>query len=160
MPRRLPLRRDSPNLTDVAQELLTVKIDGLDDFRRSLRAADRKLSTVFDRELRKAADPIRDAARVGYYRHYRRRSGRSIQGIKSATRRGSVALTLGDARRPWLLGQEHGSDQYPQFGPHRAEGLFFWPAYYAGVETIEERVADAMDSAVKGLQDRVQAGAL
>ena len=145
----------------MAQEILTVEIPDLADFRRSLRTVDRKLSTVFDRALRTAADPIRDMARTNYYEHYTRRTGRSIQGIKSATRRGAVAVTLGDTRRPYLLGQEHGGGpEFPQFGEPRAEGLFFWPAYRAGVEEIEERVDKAIGRAVKVLQDRLPPAAI
>ena len=136
-----------------------MSIPGLADFRRDIRAADRKLATAFDRALRTAADPIRDNARERYYGAYQRVSGRSIQGIKSATRRGAAALTLGDARRPYLLGQEWGSGGlYPQFGPRRGGGLFFWPAYVEGVDQIEERVADAMDTAVDVLKGRLAAG--
>ena len=144
-------------------ETLSVQIPGLEDFRKTIRVVDRKLSSAFDRELRTAADPIRDKARAGYYQHsWQRVTGKSIQGIKSATKRGAVALTLGDARRPYLLGQEFGAGpEHPQFPPFLGpEGRFFFPAYHAGVEEIEERVGDAMGRAVKVLQDRLAAGAI
>ena len=146
-----------------------ISIEGLADFRRDLRVADRQVTRAFNKALRTAGDPIVSDAK-NFYEHgnpdsawphpWRVRTGRSLRGIRTEVHYGGVAVVLGGSRYRHLLGQEWGSFQWPQFGPPRGRwhadsdaeaGTFFWPAYMAGVENLIYDVEFAMQEAIDTL---------
>ena len=151
-------------------EQAAIQIEGLSEFLRDIGTADRQLRVEFNRLLRAAADPIvADARRFYYGGHnlgygfagYRRRTGRSVEGIRSETHFGGVAVVLAGSRKRFrhLPAQEWGSYVLPQFGPPRGKwhsadaepgdsGSFFWPAYRLGLDQLTDDVADALDTAV------------
>ena len=153
----------------------TVEIEGLADFQKDLGRADKVAKRRFNKVMRSAGDPIIDEARRLYYSGghglhpvgWGRRTGRSLRGIRTTTHFGGFALELGGSRFPYLLGQEWGSKEYPQFGPPRGgnftargnAGTFFWPAWEGGREQVEARVLAVLDEAVAILAGRSRGAA-
>ena len=135
------------------EKFLEVEVEGVDDFRRALARAEKELRRRFDQNIRKAAAGVRDDARSRYWGFYERRTGRSDKGITSTVSFGQATIHLNKTgRRPWLMGQEWGSDDKPQFPAWGREGRFFWPAYTEGVDEVEQATIEAMDDAVKVLR--------
>ena len=134
--------------------ILTVK--GIPELRRDLRKINRESRKALDKELRKAAKPIADDAKLRYRKLHPRRSGRgrrskgSQRGIRPTLARGKPAVVLGNARTPYLLGQEWGSSgRYPQFPPRASGGHFFWPAVVKGAGRAYKDIVAAVDQATK-----------
>lgn len=139
------------------ERFLDVELEGVNDFRRALARAEKDLRKRFDKAIREAAKTVRDDARGRYYDFYQRHSGRSPKGITSGASFGLAKIKLGDARRPYLLGQEWGGRGRPttqQFPPHGREGRFFWPTGVEGGERVEKATLEAMDDAVAILVGR------
>lgn len=135
-----------------------VQIEGLHEFLRDLGDADRSLRIEFNRIIRSVGAPIVADAQRRYYGAggYERHTGKSLAGIKVATHFGGAVVSLGGGRLRYLLGQEWGSFQYPQFGEPRGRwhaasddeaGTFFWPAWRAGVDDATDKVAAAVTRA-------------
>ena len=127
---------------------VTIEVEGLDQFRRDLRAMGREYRNAWDSEVRKIGRPIAADAKRRYRKeHPRRRGGRGSQrGIRSTARQGAAVLSIGSARYPYLLGQEFGSGHYPQFPSYDKEGRFFFPAIIEGAAEVPERFQSAMDN--------------
>ena len=128
---------------------LTIRTTGLVEMRKAMRNLGREYRRAFDRELRRIGRPIADDAKRRYRARYpRRRGGRGSQrGIRSSARRGSSTVSLGSARYPYLLGQEWGSNRYPQFPERRTDGHFFWPAIEQGGDEVYDRLLTLVDQA-------------
>ena len=126
-------------------------ITGISELRRDLRKVSRESRKALDKELRKVAKPIADAAKRRYRRaHPRRGRTRGSQRAIRATRaRGKPAVALGNARTPYLLGQEWGSSRFRQFPPRAPEGSFFWPAVVQGADQAHDDIVAAIDRATK-----------
>ena len=128
--------------------ILTVK--GIPELRRDLRKISRESRKALDKALRKAAKPIADDAKLRYRKAHPRR-GRtrgSQRGIRATLARGKPAVVLGNARTPYLLGQEWGSSgRYPQFPPRASGGHFFWPAVVEGADQVYDDIVEALDEA-------------
>ena len=135
-----------------------VDIQGLGQFRRDLRAMGPEFRKGLDNELRKTVKPIADEAKKRYRRIYsKRRGGKGTQrGIRHSAGGGRVRVIIGSARYPYLLGQEWGSDRFPQFPPAtqrkppHERGYFFWPSVVAGREDLTKRIEAVVDNAVAG----------
>lgn len=125
-----------------------VEVRGLSQFRRDLRKLGREYRAGLDRELKRAAQPIANAAKKTYRTiHPRRRGGKGSQrGIRATAGGGRVRVVLGGSRYPYLLGQEWGGSQ-PQFPEVKRGGYFFWPAIVDGVDDLTENVERAIDKA-------------
>jgi hypothetical protein len=114
-------------------------IVGISQFQRELRAIDSKLPKELQKANKAFAQRLVPSVRSAYSRHYpkptpkvRRRTRRSrvrtIDGIRAVARQTSAGIAIGGARRPHMLGQEFGSDRYPQFAPWTVgEGRFLYP---------------------------------
>ena len=129
----------------------SVKVIGLQKLRRGLRAMSPELRKGLDQELKKAATPIANEAKRNYRRqHPRRRGGRGSQrGIRAQAGGGKVRVVLGSSRYPYLVGQEWGSHQYPQFPPVKRDGHFFWPAIQAGADDLADEVERIVDQSTR-----------
>ena len=130
-------------------------VEGIEEMRKALRKLGRDWRKAFDKELRAVGRPIANDAKKRYRElHPRGRPSKGSQrGIRATYRRGAATIQLGSDRYHYLLGQEWGSNRYPQFPPWIAAGLgssegrFFWPAIVDGREDMEERLQSAIDRA-------------
>jgi len=92
----------------------TIKIEGLDEFRRQLRAADPKFGREMGRINQAVAKPIaiKAASRAQAL------GGSAAKGSKTtkAARKAKAAvIAVGGPQAPWMWGAEFGSEQYAQF---------------------------------------------
>ena len=128
-----------------------VEIRGLQSLRRGLRAMSPELRRGLDKELKAAAAPIVAEAKRRYRaEHPRRRGGRGSQrGIRASAGGGKVRVILGAERYPYLLGQEWGSNRYPQFPRVAKKGYFFWRAVRDGTEDLVDKVEDIVDRSTR-----------
>ena len=128
-----------------------VEVRGLQSLRRDLRAMGPEFRRGLDNQLKASARPIVDAAKRAYRReHPRRRGGRGSQrGIRASAGGGKVRVILGAERYPYLLGQEWGSNRYPQFPPVKKTGYFFWQSVRDGTDNLVREVERVVDNSVQ-----------
>ena len=121
-----------------------VEVRGYRKFRRDIRRMGKEAKRDLDRTMRGLAAPIAEDARRRYRRLHPRGRGRSKQSTRAirarSTARGSAVL-LGSRQKPWLQGQEFGSNQLQRFYPRSPNapgggsmGWFFYPAIRAGAD--------------------------
>ena len=123
--------------------------------RKELRKLGREYRKEFDAAMRKVGRPIANQAKLNYRKlHPRRRGGKGSQrGIRSTFSGGAATVLLGSDKYHYLLGQEWGSNRYPQFPPSLptgwggSQGNFFWPAIEEGRDQLYEDLLAAVDKA-------------
>ena len=133
--------------------------------RKALRKLGQEYRDAIDKELAAVAAPIVAEAKVRYReihppgqgkRRYpgRKRTRGSQKGMRAGKIRSSPAVFIGNARYPYLQGQEWGSDAFPQFPDRRASetgrgsaGNFWWPAIEAGRDEAQQKIIKAIDRA-------------
>jgi len=135
-----------------------VYLVGLHEFVRDVRKVDKQFPRDIARAMRKAAKRAEVLSRRKYTTRYQSgasgRSTRSVKGIAAFAGSREAGLKFGDDRRPWLIGQEFGSNRYQQFRPWTGKGpggkgswgRFVWPA-----------IRDVMDDASDDLLDDLMA---
>lgn len=127
-----------------------IKVEGLGKFRSDLAAMGKEYRRGLDRELKAAAQPIVTKAKARYRReHPGRRGGKGSQrGIRASAGGGKVRAILGGRRYPYLLGQEFGSNKYPQFPAWTGKkGRFFWPEIREGTSDLVKDIEKVIDDA-------------
>lgn len=127
-----------------------IEVHGLVEFRRDFARMDRKLRTEWDRELRTAAQPVKDAARQIAEAKGLHRTGRLIGSIRIATgRRGSVFVRSTPPLRPSRRARMGYAAIYEYGGRARGEALgpraFLTPALEREREEVVERLSDVLD---------------
>ena len=146
---------------DFADEPL-VSVDGMAEARKAIRQFDRTIVRDLDRELKTVAADAGKEARSEYRRrHPRRRSNgpratNAVDVAKWGGARGTTWVTLNPNLKPWMLGQEFGSDRYPQFpgwsgaapGGRGSYGYFFYPTLRKNQEEAQRRIFESLDRAV------------
>ena len=135
---------------DRPESLVTIKqIKGLDYLRRDLRKLGKEYRSAFDKELKGAVAPIVRDAKLRYRKVYpRRRGGKGSQrGLRGSASGGNPRVILGGNRYRWVLGQEWGSNKYPQFPPPATGGTFFWPSVVEGAGDATDNILKAVDRA-------------
>ena len=141
-----------PGDTQINRDVTPIKIEGLAKFRRDLRAMGSEYRKGLDRNLKATVQPIVQKAKAQYrIEHPRRRGGRGSQrGIRGTATGGKVRVILGGTRYPYLLGQEFGSNKYPQFPAWtNQKGTFFWPEIRKGTGKLIEDIEKVLDDANK-----------
>jgi hypothetical protein len=135
---------------------------GLKEFTRDLRRVDKEFPRQVARAMRKAAKHVEGDARSRYARRYRQgasgRSTRSVKGIAAFASSWEAGIKFGDDRRPWLIGQEFGSNRYQQFRPWTgagpggkgSHGRFIWPAIREEMDTVSDQLADDLMGILRG----------
>lgn len=107
-----------------------VRVEGLADFQKELRALDRTLPRELGQANKRAAEMVAERARqraqsLGSV------AAKSAPSIKAAAEQRRSKINLGSTREPWALGAEFGGQGRPttqQFEPHRGrEGYFLYP---------------------------------
>lgn len=132
----------------------TIRVEGLDDFRRALRKVDGALGKKIGQINKAAGQKVVAAARSAYGQHYRARRGRVPASIRASAAQSAAKITIGRATVPYALGQEFGSNRHPQFAPwtgpapggRGSRGRFFYPA-------IREESPKLVDDYLKVLDD-------
>lgn len=124
-----------------------IRVEGLADFQRELKALDSKLP----RELAKAN---KDAAELVASHARSRASGlgsvaaKAAPSIKAAAEQRRSKVTLGGPQYPYALGAEFGGQGRPttmQFQPHRGrEGYFLYPT----IRDDRDEFMDAYERAI------------
>lgn len=106
-----------------------VKVEGLPEFRRALRKLGKELPKELKQIMKAAAERGVSRARRLYEGQYplqhstRRSTGRTAsKGIRVASSQTGAGIRFGGARYPYLLGQEFGSNKWPQFRPWTGPG--------------------------------------
>ncbi len=141
-----------------------IQVDGLKDFQKDLRAANRD----FPKQLRVAG---KDAAEIVAGRtrsSYARRGGvapKVARSVKAMGEQRGASVKIGGKRFPFALGAEFGGGKYrkgrpsprggytTQFPPWRGNGLgagySLMPTIRASQEEIVDQYADALDAIAK-----------
>ena len=135
---------------------LAMGIEGLDQFRKDLKAIDPALGREMGQANKKAAELV---AREARSRAQRRGSSaaKGADSIKSSAAQRAATITIGSARRPWMHGAEFGAKQYRQFPRWKGNqwnpdggdvGYFLHPAIRDTRKEFIEEYAQALDDVV------------
>jgi hypothetical protein len=122
-------------------------IEGLDDFRKALRKVDSSYGKRIGQINKRAGEKVARDASSRYAQHYTPRSGRAQRTIKASAAQRQAQVKIGAARAPYVVGQEFGSNRYPQFAPGTGkQGRFLYPA-------VREETPKLVDEYLKELDD-------
>lgn len=132
---------------------IALQIDGLDDFRKHLRATDNRLGRAMGQANKKAAEVVASEART----RAQGSGGSAAKGaesIKASAAQRAASVTIGGAKAPWMPGAEFGARRYRQFPPWRGNqwqpdsggvGYFLHPAIRETRDEFEETYLEALD---------------
>lgn len=122
-----------------------VEVHGLADFRRDLRAANKKAPKAFQQTNKKVANNVADKVRSKYSARYLKtgRGAKTIRALASATK---AQVALGSVGAPYVVGQNFGSTRYRQFPPKATPDHFLYA-------TIEEEMPGIHDDYLDILMD-------
>lgn len=147
----------------------TIRIDGLDDFRKGLRKIDGALGKRIGQINKATGEKVASKARANYSNFYTARRGRVPKSIKASASQREVKISLGRETVLYALGQEFGSNRakpnkradnnpgspyssarqfFPWAGavPGGGKGRFFYPA-------IREETPGLVKDYLKALDD-------
>lgn len=124
----------------------SVRIEGLDEFRRELKRLGKEATKLLNDTLKRALSPAQRQARREYVARYR--SGRTERTIKARSSGRATGLAFGGPRYPYAPGQEFGSNRYKQFAPWSgpapggkgSQGRFIFPAVRAQAKPVEREL--------------------
>lgn len=156
-------------MTERDQVVVGLTLKGYAEFERDLRKLNKDYVRILRKEIREAAQPIRDDARARYRRKHprgrrRARTKKSDIAVVHRNRFGDVSVVMNKrGEAPWLIGQEFGADRrrldaagrpltrFPQWRPSRfgvgSASNFFWEAGYQGREEASKKIVSAIDRA-------------
>jgi len=126
-----------------------IRVDGLKDLRRELRAVD----VAFPKELRLRTKKIADGVAAGTAASFASRGGvapKVAASVKALAQQTGAQIKIGGPRFPYALGAEFGSVQYKQFPPWKGSGP---GAGYSLYETIRDRRQQIIDEYADMLTD-------
>ena len=134
----------------------TIRIDGLDDFRKGLRKIDGALGKRIGQINKATGEKVASKARATYSNFYTTRKGRVPKSIKSSAAQREVKISLGRESVPYALGQEFGSNKYRQFFPWTgpsskggSAGRFFYPTIREETPGLVKEYLEALDDVGK-----------
>ena len=139
-----------------------VYFDGLKEFVGDLRRVDKEFPRQVSKAMRGAAKTVERRARTEYARQYRQntsgRRTRSVRGITAFASTRQAGIKFGGEKRPWLPGQEFGSNRWPQFRPytgpgpggHGSKGRFVWPSIRDEIDDVTDDLADDLMHILSG----------
>lgn len=126
-----------------------VKLEGIKEFAADLQALAAALPDAMAEGQRQIAEEVISGAKGiagGAYL-----SSRAASTLRPSVSAKSAAVIIGDASVPWALGNEFGSNRYPQFRPWLGSGpsagYALYPAIRAEAESgrLVERYAQMVD---------------
>lgn len=135
---------------------------GLKEFVTDLRRVDREFPRQLSRAMRGAAKHVERRARSEYARQYQQgasgRGTRSVKGIAAFASTRQAGVQFGGPKRPWLVGQEFGSNKYQQFRPwtgpgpngRGSRGRFVWPSIRDEIDVVTDDLADELMTIYRG----------
>jgi hypothetical protein len=133
---------------------LSVKVDGLDDFRRELRQGDPALGKALRGVHKEIGDSVRDGARRRSRKQHVRRA------LTSRGSQRSAEIALLKSRAEDVFGEEFGAKAYRQFPSWRGNqwsdpksltvGYMVHPEIASQSEAINRGYLDAVDKAMRG----------
>lgn len=135
---------------------------GLKEFVADLRKVDKQFPRDLAKAMRAAAKTVEKRSRQEYMRQYRQgTSGRSTRSVKGIAAFGSVrqaGVKFGGSKRPWLPGQEFGSDRYKQFAPwsgkapggRGSRGKFVWPVIRDEIDDVTDELTEELMHILNG----------
>lgn len=130
-----------------------VQIEGLNEFRRALKAADAALPKEMAAANQRLGQRyfVPEARRRATGRTNPRPGHKVIDSIKASRVQSGVVVQMGRNSIPWAVGHEFGSNRYKQF-PARSgrfgrgnAGYFFYPAVRATMGKIRDAYGDILD---------------
>ena len=139
-----------------------VYLVGLAEFVRDVRKVDKQFPRDIARAMRKAAKRSEGVARRRYTTRYQSgtsgRAARSVKGIAAFANTREAGLKFGGGVRPWLVGQEFGSNRYQQFKPWTGKGpngrgsygRFVWPSIREVMEDASAELQDDLMAVYRG----------
>ena len=133
---------------------LEVAIPGLTAYRRGLNKIDKSYGKRIGQINKRAAQKVASNAASRYSALHTRISGRGVKSIRASAAQAAARVKIGSARTPYIVGQEFGSNKYPQFRPWSGQmpggkgsvGKFLYPA-------VREETPDLIDAYLKELDD-------
>ena len=135
----------------------SIRIEGLNDFRKGLRKIDGALGKRIGQINKATGEKVASKARSAYSNFYTVRRGRVPKSIRASAAQSSVKLTLGRESVPYALGQEFGSNKYRQFSPWAGaapggggKGRFFYPTIREETPGLVKEYLEALDDVAKG----------
>lgn len=128
----------------------TIKLTGIKDFQRSLRAMDADLPKQIRVILNDAMGLILDYAEP----RFPRKTGRAAGSLKGASSQREARISLGGRRAPYAPGLDFGGGaNRPQFPPYRPGGRYV----YKGLEVNRDKITQRME---QGLHDLARGAGL
>jgi hypothetical protein len=112
------------------------QVQGLNEFRRALKAADPTIGKEIGKETQRIGQTVfePEARRRGAGRTNPRPGHIVLDSIRSNRVQSGVEVSMGGKSIPWAKGHEFGSNKYKQFPVpsgrlgRGSAGYFFWPA--------------------------------
>lgn len=139
-----------------------VHMAGLNEFVKDLRKVDKQFPRDVSKAMREAAKTVEGDARSRYQQRYKQgtsgSSTRSVKGITAFASARSAGIKFGGPKRPWLAGQEFGSNKYKQFRPWTgpgpqgggSHGRFVWPAIRSEIDDVTDKLTDDLMGILRG----------
>lgn len=125
-----------------------MRVEGISQLLRGLRAIDRELPKQLQREYKAHAQSAVPLVRAAYSARYTTRTGRGAGSIRAvATERGG-GVRIGGARAVYMPGQEFGSNRKKQFAPRVPGGRFLNPTVRRLAPAARKRELEALDRAL------------
>lgn len=131
-----------------------MRVRGLKELGQELRRIEPGMQREIQKVNKSAVKKIVPIVHRAYRGQYRT-SGRSLRGIRATASQRRASITIGGARFPYLIGQEFGSNKWPQFRPWTgpapgggvgSRGRFLYPTMRDDVPaSVMEDYLDAFD---------------
>lgn len=123
----------------------SIKVEGLTDFRRELKALDASLPKEIQKANKRAAEIVADKARASFAA----RGGvapKVAPSVKALASQRYAAVRIGGPQYPYAMGAEWGSNRFRQFDPSRGkQGYSLYPTIRKERDAIVDRMGDALE---------------
>jgi hypothetical protein len=119
-----------------------IKIEGIREFQRALRAMDADLPKQIRVVLNSATKLVLAYAEP----RFPRKTGRAAGSLKAKSGQREARIGLGGSRAPYAPGLDFGGGR-PQFPDYRPEGRYV----YKGLEVQRDEITDAMSEGLHAL---------
>ena len=137
-----------------------VQLIGQREFVRDLRRVGVEFPRMVSAAMRTAAKTVEGTARARYTQRFKQgtsgRRTRSVRGIVATASSTQAGVKLDGESRPWLAGQEFGSDRLKQFSPWTgstqsgagSNGRFLYPAIREDLPGVVDQLTDDLERIV------------
>lgn len=137
-----------------------IRVEGLRDLQRALRAVDAALPKELRQANKEAAEVVAGAARANFAAG----TGvapKVVPSVKALAQQRSASVKIGGARYPYALGSEFGGGKYgpgnptprgghtTQFPPFKKSGYALYPAIAEKRDEVVEAYAEALGRVAK-----------